>query len=371
MTLDSLPDLDTSGLCLVKTLPTPLTCWPYRNTALRDGARTSTRTSSVAKGRTASIHCRPAPPRQTEALSSRTSRSRPLETSQPSGARAKNERSESVQGRPGPECRRHMTAATSAATSALLFMRRTSSISSARSAKANAKSNATGRPRSGTRSGIPGGVPAAHEGCCGTTGAGRIRLRRRPTQTAPVRSTAQIRSRSGRSRRKSTRRTSPDISDATAAAVRQRQFLRGQSCPRQPRRFRSTHRRQGRSGSECRCRSAGGKSRTRNEREDPHAARDENQGRRQGEIQHRVVAGKGTPTEQRRFSHTVRKLKVQKRIAQRPLPEREHGRQDRRCQQRQEARADSKKQVFTVLLPLAFPEPRPPDQRGNHPSFQK
>src|SRR2546425_417763 len=65
-----------------------LTCWPYRNTALRDGARTSTRTSSVAKGRTASIHRRPAPPRQTEALSSRTSRSRPLETSQPSGARA-------------------------------------------------------------------------------------------------------------------------------------------------------------------------------------------------------------------------------------------------------------------------------------------
>ncbi len=82
MTLDSLPDLDTSGLCLVKTLSTALTCWPYRNTALRDGARTSTRTSSVAKGRTASIHCRPAPPRQTEALSSRTSRSRPLKTSQ-------------------------------------------------------------------------------------------------------------------------------------------------------------------------------------------------------------------------------------------------------------------------------------------------
>src|SRR5438445_6005369 len=62
MTLDSLPDLDTSGLCLVKTLSTALTCWPYRNMALRDGARTSTRTSSVAKGRTASIHCRPAPP---------------------------------------------------------------------------------------------------------------------------------------------------------------------------------------------------------------------------------------------------------------------------------------------------------------------
>src|SRR5882672_7917509 len=77
MTLDSLPDLDTSGLCLVKTLSTALTCWPYRNTSLRDGARTSTRSSSVAKWRTASIHCRPAPPRQTEALSSRTSRSRP------------------------------------------------------------------------------------------------------------------------------------------------------------------------------------------------------------------------------------------------------------------------------------------------------
>src|SRR3989454_11658105 len=84
-----LPDLDTSGLCLVKTLSTALTCWPSRNMALRDGARTSTRTSSVAKGRTASIHCRPAPPRQTEALSSRTSRSRLLETSQPSGAPAK------------------------------------------------------------------------------------------------------------------------------------------------------------------------------------------------------------------------------------------------------------------------------------------
>src|SRR2546421_2706701 len=48
MTLDSLPDLDTSGLCLVKTLSTALTCWPYRNTALRDGARTSTHNSSVA-----------------------------------------------------------------------------------------------------------------------------------------------------------------------------------------------------------------------------------------------------------------------------------------------------------------------------------
>src|SRR5712691_3696627 len=39
MTLDSLPDLDTSGLCLVKTLSTALTCWPYRNTALRCSRR--------------------------------------------------------------------------------------------------------------------------------------------------------------------------------------------------------------------------------------------------------------------------------------------------------------------------------------------
>src|SRR2546426_12056988 len=58
-----LPDLDTSGLCLVKTLSTALTCWPSRNMALRDGARTSTRTSSVAKG-TASI---PLPARAAEA----------------------------------------------------------------------------------------------------------------------------------------------------------------------------------------------------------------------------------------------------------------------------------------------------------------
>src|SRR2546430_1584139 len=41
MTLDSLPDLDTSGLCLVKTLSTALTCWPFRNMALRDGARSA------------------------------------------------------------------------------------------------------------------------------------------------------------------------------------------------------------------------------------------------------------------------------------------------------------------------------------------
>src|SRR3989442_3202154 len=98
MTLDSLPDLDTSGLCLVKTLSTALTFWPYRNMALRDGARTSTHNSSVAKRRTASI---PWPTRAAEADRSTLIADIPfpaLETSQPSGARAKNERSESLQG---------------------------------------------------------------------------------------------------------------------------------------------------------------------------------------------------------------------------------------------------------------------------------
>src|SRR5437773_1611100 len=98
MTLDSLPDLEYKRVvsCKDSFHGTDVLAVPEHGAPGR--GRTSTRTSSVAKGRTASIHCRPAPPRQTEALSSRTSRSRPLETSQPSGARAKNERSESVQG---------------------------------------------------------------------------------------------------------------------------------------------------------------------------------------------------------------------------------------------------------------------------------
>src|SRR5205809_175329 len=58
MTLDSLPNLDTSGLCLVKTLSTALTCWPYRNMALRDGARTSTRSFADAVW-PVSRRCRP------------------------------------------------------------------------------------------------------------------------------------------------------------------------------------------------------------------------------------------------------------------------------------------------------------------------
>src|SRR2546428_1486351 len=53
-----------------------------------------------APGRRPNIHthCRPAPPRQTEALSSRTSRSRPWKRRSQAVRRAKNERSESVQG---------------------------------------------------------------------------------------------------------------------------------------------------------------------------------------------------------------------------------------------------------------------------------
>ena len=85
MTLDSLPDLDTSGLCLVKTLSTALTGWPYRNTALRDGPE----------------HPHALPARAAEANRSTLIADIPfpaLETSQPSDARAKNERSESVQG---------------------------------------------------------------------------------------------------------------------------------------------------------------------------------------------------------------------------------------------------------------------------------
>src|SRR5438034_5563405 len=72
--------------------------------ALRDGQKVILAVESGYRESTESwaailrdLKRRPAPPRQTEALSSRTSRSRPLETSQPSGARAKNERSESVQ----------------------------------------------------------------------------------------------------------------------------------------------------------------------------------------------------------------------------------------------------------------------------------
>src|SRR5947207_13000747 len=97
MTLDSLPDLDTSGLCLVKNLSTALTCWPYRNTALRDGARTL-HAHVVGRQREDGLDTLPA--RAAEANRSTLIADIPfpaLETSQPSGARAKNERSESVQ----------------------------------------------------------------------------------------------------------------------------------------------------------------------------------------------------------------------------------------------------------------------------------
>src|SRR3989454_3027750 len=76
MTLDSLPDLDTSGLCLVKTLSTARVgrIGTRRSGTTAEHPRTLRRSP---KGRPR-YPCRPAPPRQTEALSSRTSRSRPL-----------------------------------------------------------------------------------------------------------------------------------------------------------------------------------------------------------------------------------------------------------------------------------------------------
>src|SRR6266705_3996882 len=86
MTLDSLPDLEYKRVVSCKDS--------------FHGTDVLAVSEHGAPGRRPNIHthCRPAPPRQTEALSSRTSRSRPLKTSQPSGARAKNERPESVQG---------------------------------------------------------------------------------------------------------------------------------------------------------------------------------------------------------------------------------------------------------------------------------
>src|SRR5438876_571636 len=96
MTLDSLPDLDTSGVvsCKDSFHGTDVLAVAEHGGTTAEHPRALRRSP---KGRPR-YHCRPAPPRQTEALSSRTSRSRPLETSQPGGARAKNERSESVQG---------------------------------------------------------------------------------------------------------------------------------------------------------------------------------------------------------------------------------------------------------------------------------
>src|SRR5882724_4852153 len=98
MTLDSLPDLDTSGLCLVK--------------GSFHGTDVLAVSEHGAPGRRPNIHAQfvgrqtedgldTLPTRAAEADRSTLIADIPfpaLETSQPSGARAKNERSESVQG---------------------------------------------------------------------------------------------------------------------------------------------------------------------------------------------------------------------------------------------------------------------------------
>src|SRR5256712_766108 len=77
MTLDSLPDLEYKRIVSCKD--------SFHATDVLAVSEHG------APGRRPNIHthCRPAPPRQTEALSSRTSRSRPRKTSHPSGARPK------------------------------------------------------------------------------------------------------------------------------------------------------------------------------------------------------------------------------------------------------------------------------------------
>src|SRR6266705_6010935 len=85
MILDSLPDFDTSGLCLVKTLSTALTAseHPRRLRRAPKGGRPRYTARAAEDNRSTLIADIPFPA---------------LETSQPSGARAKNERSESVPG---------------------------------------------------------------------------------------------------------------------------------------------------------------------------------------------------------------------------------------------------------------------------------
>src|SRR2546428_6603873 len=85
MILDSLPDFDTSGLCLVKTLSTALTAseHPRRLRRAPKGGRPRYTARAAEANRSTLIADIPFPA---------------LETSQPSGARAKSGRSESVQG---------------------------------------------------------------------------------------------------------------------------------------------------------------------------------------------------------------------------------------------------------------------------------
>src|SRR3989454_10563683 len=107
------PDNTLSEDCLVKScwwfnvdniLFTTLTCSPNRYPRHAYWGSDGKQTGKPGQGQggvVASVRgneSRNSPGLPSSALSSRTSRSRPLETSQPSGARAKNERSESVQG---------------------------------------------------------------------------------------------------------------------------------------------------------------------------------------------------------------------------------------------------------------------------------
>src|SRR5256712_11761430 len=79
MTLDSLPDLDTSGLCLVKTLS--------------NGTDVLAVSEHGAPGRRPNIHAHFVGRQREDGLDTL-----PARAAEPSGARAKNERSESVQG---------------------------------------------------------------------------------------------------------------------------------------------------------------------------------------------------------------------------------------------------------------------------------
>src|SRR5207245_5347543 len=98
MTLDSLPDLDTSGLCLVKTLSNGTDVLAVSEHGA-PGRRPNIQAHFVGRQREDGLDTLPA--RAAEANRSTLIADIPfpaLKTSQPSGARAKNERSESVQG---------------------------------------------------------------------------------------------------------------------------------------------------------------------------------------------------------------------------------------------------------------------------------
>src|SRR5437879_11072988 len=98
MTLDSLPDLDTSGLCLCKDSSHGTDVLAVSKHGA-PGRRPNIHAHFVGRQREDGLDTLPA--RAAEANRSTLIADIPfpaLETSQPGGARAKNERSESVQG---------------------------------------------------------------------------------------------------------------------------------------------------------------------------------------------------------------------------------------------------------------------------------